>query len=118
MAHPRDPDNAGFHSSPSSDRTRIQKWKFAPAFAQALSMVSAIAFASRALYRPRPEAGAHSFAERELDAFSSFGKLRNVEIAQTVSVNSCVTGSSIPTGVMAGRSRKPSIINRGHRARP
>jgi len=68
-----------------------------------ISMVSGIAFASGALYRPRPEAGAHSFAESELDAFSSFGKLRNVEIAQTVSVNSCVTGSSIPTGVMAGR---------------
>ena len=56
-----------------------------------ISMVSGIAFASGALYRPRPEAGAHSFAESELDAFSSFGKLRNVEIAQTVSVNSCVT---------------------------
>jgi hypothetical protein len=66
-------------------------------------MVSGIAFASGALYRPRPEAGAHSFAESELDAFSSFAKLRNVEIAQTLSVNSCVTGSSIPTGVVAGR---------------
>jgi len=66
-------------------------------------MVSGIAFASGALYRPRPEAGAHSFAESELDVSSSFGKLRNLEIAQTVSVNSCVAGSSIPTGVMAGR---------------
>ena len=84
MANPCDPDNAGFHSSPGSDRTRIQKWRFASASAQALSMVSAIAFASRALYRPRPEAGAHSFAESELDVFSSFEKLRNAEIAQTV----------------------------------
>jgi hypothetical protein len=66
-------------------------------------MVSGIAFASGALYRPRPEAGAHSFAKSELAAFSSFEKLRNAEIAQTASVNSCVTGSSIPTGVMAGR---------------
>lgn len=47
-------------------------------------MVSGIAVASGALYRPRPEAGAHSFAESELDAFSSFEKLRNAEIAQTV----------------------------------
>jgi hypothetical protein len=47
-------------------------------------MVSGIAFASGALYRPRPEAGAHSFAESELDVFSSFEKLRNAEIAQTV----------------------------------
>src|SRR5216110_3934569 len=103
MANPCDPDNAGFHSSPGSDRARIQKWRSASASDQALPMVSGIAFASRALYRPRPEAGAHSFAESELDAFSSFGKLRNVEIAQTVSVNSCVTGSSIPTGVKMGR---------------
>src|SRR5438045_9614032 len=91
MANPCDPDNAGVHSSPCSDRTRIQKWRFASASAQALPIVSGIAFASGALYRPRPEAGAHSFAESELDAFISFGKLRNIEIAQTVSVNSCVT---------------------------
>ena len=84
MANPWDPDNAGFHSSPGSDRTRIQKWKFASASAQALPMVSGIAFGSGTLYRPRPEAGAHSFAESELDAFSSFEKLRNTEIAQTV----------------------------------
>jgi hypothetical protein len=47
-------------------------------------MVSAIAFASRAPYRSWPEARAHSFAESELDVFSSLGKLRNAEIAQTV----------------------------------
>src|SRR4029077_5294479 len=92
MANPRDPDNAGFHSSPGSDRTRIEKWRLASVFAQALPMVSGIAFASGALYRPRPEAGAHSFAESELDAFSSFQKLRNVEIAQIESVNSYLTG--------------------------
>src|SRR5438067_11754532 len=84
MANPCDPDNAGFHSSPGSDRTRIQKWRFASASAQALPVVSGTAFASGALYRPRPEAGAHSFAESELDVFSSFEKLRNAEIAQTV----------------------------------
>jgi hypothetical protein len=66
-------------------------------------MVSGIAFASGALYRPRPEAGAHSFAESELDVVSSVGRLRNVEIAQIIASHSCVTGSSIPTGVMAGR---------------
>jgi len=103
MANPCDPDNAGFHSSPGSDRTRIQKWKFASASAQALPMVSGIAFGSGALYRPRPEAGAHSFAESELDAFGSFEKLRNAEIPRQLPINSCVTGNSIPTGVMAGQ---------------
>src|SRR5207237_6761948 len=84
MADPCDPDNAGFHSWPGSDRARIQKWRFASASDQALPMVSGIAFASGALYRPRPEAGAHSFAESELDVFSSFEKLRSAEIARTV----------------------------------
>jgi hypothetical protein len=37
-------------------------------------MVSGIAFASGALYRPRPEAGTHSFAESELNVFTSFRK--------------------------------------------
>jgi hypothetical protein len=62
MAYPCNPDNAGFHSPPSSDRTRIQKRRFASNFAQTLSMVSGFAFASSALYRPRPAAGAHSLA--------------------------------------------------------
>ena len=47
-------------------------------------MVSGLAFASGALYRPWPEAGAHSFAEGELDVFSTIERLRNAEIAQTV----------------------------------
>src|SRR6186713_2393192 len=93
MANPCDPDDAGLHSSPGCDRTRIQKWRFASASAQALPMVSGIAFASGALYRPRPEAGAHSFAESEPDEFSSFQKLRNVDIAQIESVNSYLTGT-------------------------
>src|SRR5882757_5727071 len=84
MANPRDPDNAGFHSSPSSDRTRIQKWRFASASAQALPIVSGIAFPSGALYRPRPKVGAHSFAESELDVFSCVERLRNAEITQIV----------------------------------
>src|SRR5437899_11413772 len=105
MAHPRDPDNAGFHSSPSSDRTRIQKWRFAPAFAQALSMVSAIAFASRALYRPRPEAGAHSFAESELDVFSCVERLRNARSRRLLSVNSSVTNSFTLTSVIHPSTR-------------
>ena len=66
-------------------------------------MVSGIAFASGALYRPRPEAGAHSFAKSELAAFSSFGKLRNVEIAQTVASRFVRPAARTPTGVMAGR---------------
>src|SRR6266481_8377243 len=99
MANPCDPDNAGFHSSPSSDRTRIQKWRFASAFAQALSMVSAITFASRAPHRPWPETGAHSF-EGELDVFSSVERLRNAEIAQTVVSHLLLTGSSTPTSVI------------------
>src|SRR5438105_405971 len=84
MANPCDPDNAGFYSSPGSDRARIQKWRLASASDQALPMVSGIAFASGALYRARPEAGAHSFAESELDVFSSFEKLRSRDLAQTV----------------------------------
>src|SRR6267154_2108378 len=103
MANPCDPNNAGFHSSPGSDRTRIEKWRFASASAQALPMVSGIAFASGALYRPRPQAGAHSFAESELEVVSSVGKLRNVEMAQIMASHSCVIGNSTPTGVMAGR---------------
>src|SRR5207302_9113652 len=84
MANPCGPDNAGFYSSPGSDRTRIQKRRFTSAFAQAVSMVSAVALASGAPYRPWPEAGAHPFAEGELDVFSSVERLRNAEIAQTV----------------------------------
>src|SRR5207249_6639890 len=84
MANPCDPDNAGFHSSPGSDRARIQKWRFSSASDQALPLVSGIAFASGALYRPRTEAGAHSFAESVLDVFSSFENLRSAELAWTV----------------------------------
>jgi hypothetical protein len=66
-------------------------------------MVSGVAFASGALYRPRPEAGAHSFAESELDAFSSFERLRNAEIAQTVASQFLRHSTSTPTGVMVRR---------------
>jgi hypothetical protein len=66
MAYPRNPGDAGVHSPPSSDRTRVKKWRFASNSAQALSMVSGIAFASSALYRPWPEAGAHSFTDDKL----------------------------------------------------
>jgi hypothetical protein len=46
-------------------------------------MVSGIAFSSGALYRPRSEAGTHSFAESELDISGSVEGSRNA-IAQTV----------------------------------
>src|SRR5205814_494773 len=64
---PCNPGDAGVHSPPSSDRTRVKKRRFPSDFAQALSMVSGIAFASSALYRPRPEAGAHSFVDGKLE---------------------------------------------------
>ena len=67
MAYPCNPGHAGIHSPPCSNRTRIKKWRFASHFSQALSMVYGIAFASSALYRPRPEAGAHSFASGKLE---------------------------------------------------
>ena len=66
-------------------------------------MVSGIAFASGALYRPRPEAGAHSFAESELDVFGSVERLRNESIAQTV------TSQFLPHQQLDPDKRYPSL---------
>jgi hypothetical protein len=66
-------------------------------------MVSSIALASGALYRPRPEAGAHSFAESELDVFGSVERLRNESIAQKVA------SQFLPHRQLGPDNRDPSL---------
>ena len=62
MADARDPSDAGLYSSQRRDWARVQGWRFASNFAQTLSMVSGVAFASRALHRHRAATRTHSFA--------------------------------------------------------
>src|SRR5207248_11005743 len=66
MASARHSGDADVYSSQRRDWTRIRERRFTTGFAEALSMVSGIALASRALHRHRPATRTYSLAGRRL----------------------------------------------------